>query len=112
MKDPIVFEDDVTIGDKYAPAMEINDPDAAARYFEACVEHCMRFGNDREQAESIERSNLGYYAGYYDTETRERVERLFNCSHPIFGSVAQYGSPGPETAFEIGRLIGEAGAES
>lgn len=48
-------------------------------------------GKTREEAEQIERSNLGYYAGYHLDETRERVERLFRCAHPVFGSIAENG---------------------
>ena len=36
------FEDQVTISDKYGPAMEITDQEEADAYFEACVKHCMR----------------------------------------------------------------------
>jgi hypothetical protein len=31
------------------------------------------------------REALGYHAGYFDVETRERVERLYRTSHPLFG---------------------------
>ncbi len=91
-----------TIGDKYGPAMKITDQAEADAYFKECVEHCMSFGNTREQAEPIERSNLGYFAGYYDDETRARVERLFQCAHPIFGAIAEAGPPTPEQALKAG----------
>lgn len=73
----------ITTGEKYGPAMEITDQATADDYFEKCVTHSMIFGNTRKEAEDIERQNLGYYAGYYDNETRERVERLFHCQHPL-----------------------------
>jgi hypothetical protein len=79
MADP--FPDKITIGEKYGPAMEITDQAEADRYFERCVEHMMRHGHDRNEAERIERGNLGYFAGYYGDETRARVERLFRCAH-------------------------------
>jgi hypothetical protein len=101
MKDPI------TIGEKYGPAMEIKDQDAADAYFEECVQHMMTHGHSRQEAENIERRNLGYYAGYYGSETRERVERLFRCSHPVFGSITS-GLPTPSEAFELGRKGGSA----
>jgi hypothetical protein len=81
------FPHKITIGDKYGPAMAITDETEARAYFEKCVRHSMAHGNDRKQAERIERANLGYYAGYYDNETRERVERLFRCAHPVFGPI-------------------------
>lgn len=75
----------LTIGGKYGPAMKIADQGEADRYFEQCVAHTMSFGKTRAEAESIERQNFGYYAGYYSDETRERVERLFRCAHPVLG---------------------------
>lgn len=95
---------DITIGEKYGPAMEITDQTAADAYFEKCVAHCMGHGATREKAEEIERINLGYYAGYYNNETRARVERLFRCAHPAFGSIAQNGAPSAEEALAFGFL--------
>ena len=94
---------DITIGEKYGPAMKITDQAEADAYFEQCVQHNMAHGKDREAAEKIERNNLGYFAGYYDHETRERVERLFRCAHPIFGSVSANGAPTPEQALQAGK---------
>ncbi len=91
--------------------MEITDQAAAEAYFEECVQHNMIYGvkkHARSEAEKIERANLGYYAGYYDSETRERVERLFKCSHPIFGSISKNGSPTVEEAFEAGKRMATA----
>ena len=94
----------ITHGDKYDPAMKITDQKEANEYFEECIEHCMSFGKSREQAEDIERQNLGYWAGYYDHETRLRVEKLFSCKHPVFG-LAEDGAPTPEEAFDLGRKL-------
>jgi len=102
------FPKKITIGKKYEPAMEITDPQEASEYFEACVVHTMGFDKTREEAEKIERINLGYFAGYYDHETRLRVERLFNCEHPVFGK-AKDGVPTPEEAFEMGKRLGGSG---
>ena len=88
----------ITIGEKYRPAMRITTQEKPDAYFEKCVKHTMSFGASREAAESIERQNLGYFAGYYDNETRKRVECLFHCSHPFFGAVAD-GPPTPDEAF-------------
>jgi hypothetical protein len=90
----------ISIGEKYEPAMKIEDQAEADAYFELLVEHCQRtypafddkafVPNTRETAELIERTNLGYFAGYYDHETRARVEKLFRCAHPYF-------APSPRT---------------
>lgn len=95
--------DRMTIGEAYQPAMKMQTQEEATEYFEALVERHMRcFGKSREEAESIEKQNLGYFAGYYDLETRERVERLFLCAHPIFGPIAVMGMPTPEEALRAG----------
>lgn len=98
----------VTIGDKYGPAMEIQTEAEALEYFEALVKHSMSFGKTRDEAERLERSNLGYFAGYYSHDTRERVERLFKCAHPIFGSIAEKGAPTAEQALIAGMQRGIA----
>ena len=100
--------DEWTWAQKYDPAMQIRDQAEADAYFEACVEHCMRAGKTRHEAEAIERSNLGYWAGYYDNATRERVERLYACAHPVFGPIAEVAPPTPEEALLLGRMRGEA----
>lgn len=99
----------ITIGDKYRPAMAVKTQDDADACFEALVEHTMGWGKSRAEAETIERANLGYYAGYYDSETRERVERLFKCAHPIFGAIAEKGPPTAAEALEKGRCAEEIG---
>lgn len=76
----------MTIGETYDPAMKITDQTEADAFFEARVQDTMQRGNcSREEAEAIERHNLGYYAGYMSEETRERVARLFKAPHPYFG---------------------------
>jgi hypothetical protein len=101
------MRDKITFGEKYDPAMKITDQSEADRYFNECVEHTMRmWPTDRSDAERIERSNLGYWAGYYDNPTRRRVERLFRCAHPVFGAIEEKGPPTPEQAFEAGRAMG------
>jgi hypothetical protein len=92
----------ITVGEKYGPAMEMTDQSTADAYFEELVTHSMRFGKTRKEAESLERSNLGYYAGYYSSETRARVERLFRCAHPVFGSIETNGQPTVDEAFAAG----------
>jgi hypothetical protein len=46
--------------------------------------------------------NLGYYAGYYDVETRKKVREVYGAVHPIFGD--RYEDLTPE---EIRRLAEE-----
>lgn len=104
MSYPKSFPDNATIGEVYGPAMEITTQEDADAYFQILLEHGMKLEPDlsREKAESNLRSNLGYFAGYYSHETRERVERLFKCRHPVFGSIKENGVPTPEEAFAKG----------
>jgi hypothetical protein len=92
--------DNLTIGQKYGAAMEIKTEAEAKEYLELCIQHNMRNSSrTRDEADVMERMNIGYYAGYYDTETAQRVMRLFNCVHPFFGRTR----PLPEDAFQAGK---------
>lgn len=101
----------LTYGECLEPAMKINDRADAKQYLQAYIAYIQGWldeepRSDGMPAEQMAKSNLGYYAGYYDTETRLRVEELFECSHPIFGK-ASTGIPMPEEAFGMGRKIGQ-----
>lgn len=93
----------------YEGAMHIEDQADADNYFEQLAQYAMsnNAALSREEAEKNLRSNLGYFAGYYSNETRERIERLFKCEHPFFGSIAKNGPPTAEHAFELGKKMGE-----
>lgn len=76
----------LTVGDVLGPAMKITDKEDADQYFEAYIQHVEYTLSkqvehvDRKTLEEIAKQSIGYYAGYYDNEIRERVEKLFNCS--------------------------------
>ena len=94
--------DEMTYGESYGPPMQIVDQAEADAYFRALVERNIRLtGNSDAEAERIERVNLGYWAGYYDAETAQRVERLYGAAHPIFGSTR----PIPERAIDAGAAM-------
>jgi hypothetical protein len=99
----------LTYGDCLHPAMKITDEADAQQYL---ADYVAYIGDKPRKeglpAEQIALNNLGYFAGYYDNETRERVERLFKCSHPIFGSIAKRGAPTAEEAFEAGKRMAAA----
>jgi hypothetical protein len=94
-------------GECLGPAMKIADEADAAQYLAAYAAFIQKHldaepRDDGMTAEQIAKVNLGYWAGYYDHETRERVERLFACAHPVFGK-ASAGTPTPEQALAAGR---------
>lgn len=98
------ISDKANVGESYEPAMKITEPDKAKEYFDALVRRNMRVSSHSyDEAVLIEQSNLGYFAGHYDNETRRRVEALFRCRHPVFGAIAKNKPPTPEEAFEMGK---------
>jgi hypothetical protein len=100
----------LTYGECLGPAMKITDPKDAQQYLKnyvAFIQKCLdkEPRKDNMTAEQIAKINLGYFAGYYDDETRRKVEKLFCCSHPIFGSIEQEGTPTAEDAFNAGKKL-------
>lgn len=106
----------LTYGECLHPAMKITDPEDAKQYLRDYIAYQQKHLNseprtDNKTAEEICKINLGYFAGYYDNETRARVETLFCCSHPIFGNVSN-GSPTAEQALEAGKALGQKSKEN
>jgi len=98
----------LTYGEALAPAMKITDQSDADQYKAAYMAYTDQFLKDGVSesgltCEQIVNTNLGYYAGYYSDEVRVRVERLFRCSHPIFGSIKDNGTPKGREAFQCGK---------
>ena len=76
----------MTIGDRYELAMSITDQAEADKYFAwLMMTSPLEPGMTDHEVETLEKANLGYYAGYFDEETRARVYRLFGTTHPILG---------------------------
>jgi hypothetical protein len=40
---------------------------------------------DWEKACDLAKNNLGYLSGNYSRENREKLEKIFNCVHPLLG---------------------------
>ena len=93
----------LTYGDIMRPAMGITEQDDADQYFKEYVAYInsVRKPDSKWDAEEVAKHNLGYYAGYYSHEIRLRVERLFKCTHPIFGDATK-GEPTTAEAFQAG----------
>ncbi len=101
----ITWSKNATIGDLYAPAMKIKTKAEARQYLKSLVNWAVtKWRQKPEKAKAIQLSNLGYFAGYYDTATMRRVNELFNTSHPIFGR----STPTPMAAFKAGVRRGKA----
>lgn len=89
-------------------AMKVDSKASASQILESIIRVSMRQNNlSRAKAMKYAKENLAYYAGYYDDDTRRRVEKFFECEHPFFGSIEKYGPPTPEEAFAMGQKLGE-----
>tara|TARA_Y100000310_G_C20229595_1_gene599589 strand:+ start:133 stop:525 length:393 start_codon:yes stop_codon:yes gene_type:complete len=69
------------------------------------VENVGELFEQRSEAEDMVRKNLAYFAGYYSSEVRRMVEKLYDCVHPVFGSIEEKGEPTARQSFNLGRLL-------
>jgi hypothetical protein len=44
-----------------------------------------KFVEEYAKTSNFALSNIGYIAGYYDSKTAQRILKIFNTEHPIFG---------------------------
>lgn len=93
--------------DAYSKAMNTQTQAEADVYLAALIDRNVANTElSRKEAQEVERSNLAYWAGYCDNETRERIERLFCCAHPFLGAIAETGPLTATQCLEIGRELG------
>lgn len=102
----------LTYGECLHPAMKITEEADAQQYlkdYAAFIQKAMdkHPRDDDKTAEDVAKINLGYFAGYYDLETMRRVERLFNCAHPVFGKTTETGISASK-AYNMGLRAGAA----
>ena len=103
MKYPDFSNPNLTSGDLYRPAVGIKTKEEAEDYLRKLVQWSVEHhGKDPSEAERIQKSNLGYYAGYFDRETMTRVHELFSCAHPIFGKASDSGEITADDAYRTG----------
>lgn len=114
MKFPNITEN-ATIGELYDPAIKIaesGDKEKAKEYLKALIKHCVKMSAierpqdnvDEVEATRIVNSNLGYWAGYYQKGTIEKVHEVFGSVHPVFGSE----TPTTTEAFNKGLELGKS----
>lgn len=58
------------------------------------------------------KSNLGYFAGYYSTETAKLIENSYRAIHPIFGSAYDRDKYSAEDFFRMGQEHAQRHSES
>jgi hypothetical protein len=80
--------------------IKVTTQEEADRCLKEYVDELMaETGKKRRAAKKIAKTNIGYYAGYYDDETIRRIWRLYRTRHPVFGR----SFPTPVEAFNLGR---------
>lgn len=103
----MTFPKNSTSQDIFGPAMRVETFEEAEDYLDAIIRYIQSHSKmSRIEAKRIARQSLGYWVGYFDHKTRERVETLFQCEHPLFGTIAGKGAPTPEEALRIGLEMG------
>jgi hypothetical protein len=112
MREPDWNNPNLNIGDLYRPAMEITTQEEASRYLYRLVTYVIAHAEEKDKKGltfddhvRIQKSNLGYFAGYFDSRTMERVNRVFNTAHPVFGRTA----PTLEEAFNARKEFAKTG---
>ncbi|PLS87307.1 MAG: hypothetical protein CYG60_02555 [Actinobacteria bacterium] len=78
-------EKPLTNGETLEAAMSARDEEEAQAMLAALEAYQQKHhGCNAVEAYDLVRKNIGYYAGYYDQETRKRAYGLYGTSHPIF----------------------------
>jgi hypothetical protein len=98
-------EKDVYEGVDWEGAMKVSTKEEADGWLDVAVRklHAASQGSQTKiEIEFAIKSNLGWFAGYYSHEDRDRIEKLFGCQHPYFGSIAVNGPPSVTEAIRIG----------
>lgn len=73
------------------------------KQFGLLLKHCSKdYDGIPESHQKQQLSNVGYFAGYYDSKVRENVKKWLGAIHPIFG----ISSPTIEEAFKAGLKLG------
>ena len=61
-------------------------------------------GGTKEKHRPAQLSNVGYFAGYYDADTYQRVHEWLGTAHPIFGR----SYPTPQKAMAAGKRAAQS----
>jgi len=101
-------KDILTYGEALGPVADIVDQEEADQYLKEYIKYTQKFLDEKpheegKTAEEICKINIGYWSGWCSNETAERILKLFDCSHPIFGKKV----PTPKEAFEAGKKLAE-----
>ena len=97
-----------TFGEVFNLALKLakENKTEAIEWFKEYVKCIMQeSGVNWDEAVSVAKSNLGYFAGYYSQDVCDIIYETYQCSHPIFGDKPF--SVSPEEAFNKGLELGK-----
>ncbi len=86
------FEDTqlTTVGEIFNKALEIaktGDKERCQLFLKSYSEYISSKNNiSIDKAIDIAKANFGYFAGYYDRETYDIINNMYNAIHPVFKS--------------------------
>ncbi len=82
------FQHGATIGEIYDPAMAVQSEEEAEAYLQRIIRYMQRETTEMPESDArqIALKNIGYWTGYYDHATADRVMALYHTAHPIFGT--------------------------
>lgn len=93
----------------FSGACTVRTKEEARQYLDDYIDYIRKNDSNSDDlivynnAEDIAKQNLGYWAGYHSNSIRENIEELFECEHPIFGSIKEFGIPSAQEALKCGR---------
>lgn len=77
-----------TIGEVFEVALQLakENTKEAEEFFYQYVQHISSSNNwSWDKSIEVAKSNLGYFAGYYDRKTYDIIHKVYDAQHPIFG---------------------------
>lgn len=93
-----------TVGEIFDEALRIaktGDQNEADNFAKEYASYCAEAnGITFEEGMNIVKSNLGYFAGYFNRETCDIIYKTYKCTHPVFN--CNPFDVSPEDAFNAG----------
>lgn len=87
----------------YQTICEAKTKKAMQQAFKELLEEiAKKHGYKPEKYRLIQLSNIGYFAGYFNSKTMKRVQKWLGAYHPVFGGII----PTPKKAYETGKRLG------
>lgn len=74
-------------------------------FVDEAAEECDK---SRDELRDIIRENIGYCAGYLNTNDTKRVMELFEARHPVLGTYEEMCRLTPEQIFNMGMELGRS----